>query len=304
MARQRFGGNKLRIGRGVVDPSGVHVLSLSATFQSEIAGSSRDKPVKKTYSTQFRRSFFDWTTAACLACALALLAAPGCRNETRLSDPEKARLIKVKRKEALDALAKFKASGEEDLKALQRYVELHRQTTELAPATCPNCWAEYGQALSTWGWFYWQRHHMVLEDLEQARPEEKAGLEAEAERYREEYQKHFHEANLAYETHFRDRSSNFVHPYSYERVMRHYEVLGDFDRALYYQQKFMDGYPEMNAINRKKLEDLRRLYKQELQKQKERGIDEEGRDTRAAPQKPSTRKGPSSSTRSAARAEE
>ncbi len=102
--------------------------------------------------------------------------------------------------------------------------------------------------------------------VDSARPEEKAALQAEAQRYREEFEKHFHDSNLAYETHFRDRSVNIIHPHSYERVMRHYEVLGDFERALFYLQKFIDSFPEMYAINRKKLEQLRRLYAKQLKK--------------------------------------
>ena len=260
--------------------------------------------MKMTRSTHLRRSFFVWALTVCLACALGLAAVPGCRGETRLTDAEKAKLIVERRKRAVDALAEFKASGGEDLEALERYVQLHRENTELAPATCPNCWAEYGEALSIWGWYYHHRHHEVLEELEQARPDEKPALEAEAQRSLEEYERLFHHSNLAYETHFRDRSVNFVHPYSYERVMRHCEVLGDFERALYYLQKYMDAYPEMNAPSRKKIEELRRLYKQELQKKKERGFDDEGVERKPAPKNSSKKKAGASSTRSAARSQE
>jgi len=195
---------------------------------------------------------------------LCLAASVGCQTEETLKERERARRIK----EICEDLSITRNDWrvEEDPESLRRRVELFRGLVELDSARLPHLRAEYGQALSIWDWYFHQRHHEILEDLSQARQEEKPALEAEAQRYKEEYEKLFHDSKLAYETHFRDRSVKIIHPYSYERVMRHCEVLGDFERALYYLQKYMDAYPEMNYANRRKLDDLRRRYTQRLSK--------------------------------------
>src|SRR5262245_22000991 len=100
--------------------------------------------------------------------ALAAAAAPGCaeRNYTKLSDREKAHLINEKRKDAEDVLTKYRATGFKDVSLIEQYVQLHRENTEIAPSTCPKCWAEYGEALSMEGWHYWYLHQEALDELE------------------------------------------------------------------------------------------------------------------------------------------
>ena len=200
----------------------------------------------------------------------------GCVGRPNLTEIDKARLIKAKRSEAMDVLTKFKAGRERDLDLLERYVKLQQETTEIAPSTCPRCWAAFGEALSMLGWYYYEIYGDVLEEAETAPPAQKAKLLAEARSYKAEWQKYFTISNQAYETHFRSRDVPSVHPYAYERVMRHCEIMENYERALYYLEKYIDSYPifygQLEEPNRQKLEKLRRLYKEELQRQKERGL--------------------------------
>jgi tetratricopeptide (TPR) repeat protein len=208
--------------------------------------------------------------AAVLLAAAGVLA--GCVRDTKLNEIERAKLIKEKRNDARDVFAKWKASDGRDRKLLEKYVRLHRETTEIAPATCPACWASYGEALSTLGWYYWDIYTDILEELEEAPPAAAADLRQEAAEYRREWEKYFNLSNRAYETHFRSPDVPAVHPYSFERVMRHHEQLGNYERALYYLSRCLDAYPRIDDFNRQKFEKLRRLYQLEAQRQKEREV--------------------------------
>jgi tetratricopeptide (TPR) repeat protein len=204
----------------------------------------------------------------------SLLTLPGCGvGNTKLDDVEKARLIKENRKEARDVLERFKASGEKDIKLLEKYAELHHKNTEIAPSTCPKCWAEYGESLSMLGWKYWYDHQDLIDDMSRATPSEAKELKKEAAALKEKWVDYFTRSNNAYETHFRSVDVPMVHPYSYERVMRHWELLGNYERALYYLNKCVEGYPSLQGgldqPRKEKFDKLRRIYKQEIQKQKE-----------------------------------
>jgi len=208
---------------------------------------------------------------------ITALVTPGCNTERkRLSPVEKARLIQENRKEARDLLARYRASGD-DLNLLKEYKDLHKENTEIAPATCPRCWAEYGEALSMIGWVWWNSYQDVLRELEEkkkagATPSKLRELEDEASTNRDEWVRYFTASNRAYETHFRQVVA--IHPYSYERVMRHYEILGDFDQALYYLDMTMKAYREffqekLDARTRRKFDQLRKLYTRERERMKE-----------------------------------
>lgn len=207
-----------------------------------------------------------------LAAFVFLVLLPGCVGSTKLNEIEKARLVNQKRKEARDVLVRIKADGARDLQLLERYVQLHQETTEILPSTCPRCWAAYGESLSMIGFYYWYIYEDVLDDIERASPEDLARLEAEAVEYEEEWRHQFTISNQAYEAHFRDPTVRAVHPYTYERVMRHHELMEDFQSALYYLQRCIDSHPRLNDMGRKKYEKLRRLYKREVARQKERAL--------------------------------
>jgi len=229
--------------------------------------------------------------------ALACLSAgfSGCVSDTKLSEVEKAMLIKEKRLEARDVLEKFRATDGQELKLLERYADLHRETTEVAPATCPRCWAAYGESLSMLGWYHWDIYRDILDEADAARSKkEKESLLAEADAYKEVWTDYFTRSNHAYETHFRSPDVPAVHPYSFERVMRHYELLGNYSRALVYLGRYVDSYPNMEAVDRQKVEKLRRLYRQEEQRQKERGL----KAGEAAPRRPAARASSKASARS------
>jgi len=204
-----------------------------------------------------------------------MLLVAGCVGDTKLTDTERAKTIKEKRLEARDMIARYQASDAKDLESLEKAVDLHRENTELAPASCPRCWAEYGEALSMLGYHYWFLYNDVLRDLDSTRKGDRAALEQEAAEYRAEWEKYFSDSNRAYEAHFRSDGVSAVHPYSYERVMRHNEILGNYDRAIYYLEKYVEAYPmigQMEESNRQRIERLRRLYRAEVAKQKEREI--------------------------------
>jgi len=206
--------------------------------------------------------------------AVASLSFTGC-SIPKLDETDKARIIKEKRLEGRDLLEKWRASDGQEFSLLERYMRVNRDTTEIAPATCPRCWASYGESLSMIGFYYWGIYQDILEEAETVKsPQKKKELLKESEEYHAEWQKYFTLSNQAYETHFRSKEVFTIHPYSYERVMRHYELLGSYERALTYLQKYLDSYPNMDEPSRQKVEKLRRIYKQELQRQKERGVKE------------------------------
>jgi tetratricopeptide (TPR) repeat protein len=207
--------------------------------------------------------------------AFASLAFTGCVGNTKLDEMDKARLIKEKRLEARDLLEKWRASDGQNISLLEKFMKVNRETTEIAPATCPRCWASYGESLSMIGFYYWGIYQDILEEAETVKsPQKKKELLKESEEYLQEWHKYFTLSNQAYETHFRSKEVFSIHPYSYERVMRHYELMGGYERALTYLQKYLDSYTNIDEPNRQKIEKLRRIYKQELQRQKERGLKE------------------------------
>jgi hypothetical protein len=211
-----------------------------------------------------------------LAAVLAALFLVSCVGDTVLTDTERAAKIKEKRLEARDMFARYQASDGENIEFLKKKVELHRETTEIAPATCPRCWAEYGEALSMMGYYYWFQYNRVLKEIDSVKKGAQTDdLQAEAEEYRKEWMRYFGESNRAYETHFRSRDVTTIHPWSYERVMRHNELLGKYDRALYYLEQYVAAYPiigPMDEQGRQKVEKLRRLYRTAAQREKAKAI--------------------------------
>jgi tetratricopeptide (TPR) repeat protein len=222
-----------------------------------------------------KRSPNSLTRRLLFAVALPILFGPGCVGDSKMSEKEKAALIKEKRQKANDLLKMYEASDSQDFDSLEKCMELHRETTEIAPQSCPRCWAEYGQALSYLGYHYWFLFNDVEREIRAASPAQREKLEEEADEYREEWKRYFEDSNKAYETHFRSPDVTTVHPYSYERVMRHYEILGNYDRALFYLGKFEESYPLIGAMDesvRQRVEKLRRLYKSEARRDRERQV--------------------------------
>src|SRR5206468_9842085 len=173
-----------------------------------------------------------------LATLTLLFFLPACVGNTRLTEIEKAKLIKEKRKDAQDLLSRFLASGEKDLQLLEKYVKLHQEITEIASSSCPNCWAGYAEALSMLGWYYLESYQDNLDQASTAKGSAARQHQGLADQDRTEYEKYFQLSNNAFETYFRDRSIPYKHPYFYERVMRHFEIFENYDRALYYLQRF------------------------------------------------------------------
>ena len=200
---------------------------------------------------------------------------------TPLTDVEKARLIKENRKEARDALARFQATGERDIELLEKYADLHRKNIAIAPTTCPKCWAELGEALSMLGWKYWSDDQALLEEIKKADPARADVLRLKAKDLRAKWKDFFTRSNQAYETHFRLSDKELIHPYSFERVMRHCELLGNYERALHYLKKCMESYPSLQGgldpPRKEKFEKLRRIYEEEIEKQKAGKVIEGGK---------------------------
>jgi hypothetical protein len=221
------------------------------------------------------------------AALLASLWLAGCVGNTKLDEIQKAKLIREKRREAADWLAKFKASDSQDLDPLERYVRLQQETIEIAPSTCPNCHAAYGEALSMLGWYYWEDYSSLLDEAESASPQKARQLRAEADQVKEEWVKYFTLSNNYLEGFFRDPTVPNKHPYFYERVMRHYQLMENYERALYYLQKYEENYPpfmgRMEEPARQRVEELRRFYRQESQRQKERGVKVEEKRPKPSP---------------------
>ena len=227
-----------------------------------------------------RANFFALTFLTTIACVGVSL---GCQ-QPKYNEIERARIVKEKRLDARDLLAKYREGKEEDIDILEEYVQLQKDTTDLLPATCPLCWASYGEGLSMLGWWWYHQWEAATEDADtEKNPARARALQAEAEETHEKWLSYFEQSNEAMEKYFRSPDSGPPHPYTIERVMRHYELMGNFVRALYYLEKLLKDNPTMDGTVREKLSRLQDLYRREIQKAKERGVLDEG--TKAAKKK-------------------
>jgi hypothetical protein len=202
------------------------------------------------------------------------VSAWGCGGNEPLNEVEKAKLITSKRKEAEDQLAIFLQSEQNaegaDFEALMRYVELWQETTKIAPATCPICYANYATALHRLGRYYEVVVGAMAQEMEKSEGAEKAALEAKGNEYRGKMLKAFEQSNQQFQNYFENcaQSSQPVGSDAYRYVLRNCEYLKDYNRALYFLELFIQNVP-LNEPSRKEAESLRKSYQDELRRQQE-----------------------------------
>ena len=209
--------------------------------------------------------------------AAVVLALAGCGNTSNYNDldeREKAGLITKLRRQADDQLAMFMQSGGADLEALKEHVRLQGETTKVAPTTCGRCFEYYGRALSRLGRFY----EVEVAELEKARNDASGDQVEELDRKIAELNDlrldAYRKSNQQFEVLF--QSGEPVNPDAYEWMSGQAAALGDYRKALYYLDLFVQSYPldpegQKNAKARKLSfeREIRRQEEEELQKELE-----------------------------------
>ena len=203
---------------------------------------------------------------------LALLL--GCSTPyEKMSEVERARLLTQLRKEADEYLGRFKKSEEDpngvDIDSLMKYVDLHRQTTEIAPTSCPLCFARYGQALGFLAGYYRDLVAAFEKELKTASPKEKPVLEAKIKKYRQEMIETFQRSNRHFQVYF--NTNEAVDPFWYYWVVGQYEMLQDYRRAIYYLDLYAGGFP-LNENQKKEVAQLRKTYQEEERRKEEEDL--------------------------------
>jgi hypothetical protein len=211
-----------------------------------------------------------------LGIALVLILA-GCGNTANYNDldeREKAGLITKLRRQAEDQLAIFMQSGGSDLDALLEHVRLHGETTKVAPTTCGRCFEYYGRALSRLGRFY----EVEVTELEKTRDDASGDQIEELDRKIAELNElrldAYKKSNQQFEVLF--QSGEPINPDAYEWMSGQAAALGDYRKAIYYLELFVQSYPldpegQKNAKARKLAfeKEIRRQEEAELQRELE-----------------------------------
>jgi hypothetical protein len=194
---------------------------------------------------------------------------------------QKASLITTLRTESIDQLALFEQSDGADLDALKKHVELERETTQVAPATCPICYVRYAKALSRLGRYYDELVGAFRKELSRAAPAEHLVLEGKIARYRKEKLRLFKLSNKQFEAYF--RSGEAIDPRAYQWVFRQYQAMGDYGYALFYLEQFVanttlthDGTRQARRLKLAFEEQVRRQEEEELMRELESEIGDGG----------------------------
>ncbi len=167
-----------------------------------------------------------------------VVSVSGCAVGYNNRDPkewpadQKAREITRLRKLAREHLSNY--GVHQRIEDLNKVVEAERQTTEIAPSTCPTCFREYGLALSMAGRHYSYLLQDVREELRTARRAESERLRQERDAYLDERIRYLQLSRRAYEGYFRHPATTAVTPKDLRRVMNDQEILGDYEAALLY----------------------------------------------------------------------
>jgi len=207
----------------------------------------------------------------------------GCKTSyDKMDEVEKAKLLHQLRKQAEEQLGRFQKSEEDpsgvDIDALLKYVELHKQTTEIAPSSCPNCFALYGQALGRLARYYQTLVEAFENDLKTAPPEEKPSIEAKIKKYRQEVVETLQRSNRQFQVYF-NNSGEIVNPYWYFWVVSQYEMLEDYRHAIFYLNLYAESF-NLNEDQRKEVADLKKTYQEKQRRQEDadlrRELEDEG----------------------------
>ena len=206
--------------------------------------------------------------------ALVLLLA-GCGNTANYNDldeREKAGLITKLRRQAEDQLAMFMQSGGADLDALKEHVRLHGETTKVAPTTCGRCFEFYGRALSRLGRFY----EVEMAELQKARDNASGDQLEELDKRIAELNElrldAYKTSNQQFDVLF--QSGEPVNPDAYEWMSGQAAALGDYRKALYYLDLFVQSFP-LDPEGQKRAKARKLEYEREIRRQEETELQKE-----------------------------
>ena len=216
---------------------------------------------------------------------LTLLAGCGGTSGSRYDEmtaTEKAKELKKLRDQAEDQLAIYSQSAGADLEALEKYVDLHRETTKIFPADCPMCFANYGAALSRLGLYY----NTLVGKLEEEK--EKSGatpeLNAKIKKYRDLMTEKYQLSNQQFEVYF--RGDEPVDPKAYYWVFRQYDALKNYQMALNYLNLY-EANVTLAPDDKKNAAALRRTYEDAIRREEEAEFEKELRKEDGATERPS-----------------
>ena len=217
-----------------------------------------------------------------------ILPIAGCGNTANYNDldeREKAGLITKMRRQAEDQLAVFMQSGGSDLDALKEHVRLHAETTKIAPTTCGRCFEYYGRALSRLGRFY----EVEVAEAEKARDNASGDQLEEIEKRVAELNAlrldAYRKSNQQFEVLF--QSGEPVNPDAYEWMSGQSAALGDYRKAIYYLDLFVQSYP-LDPDGQKKAKERKLGLEREIRRQEETELQRELESDKVPP--PPTRK--------------
>lgn len=197
---------------------------------------------------------------------LVLLALPACQKSIReLNAVEKARLTRSLAKDAADCYQRWMRSDLQDLEALECYTRKYEETTEIhpSPMSCQSCYYHYAKGMRLLGVYFWEEEKRALETLREA-PPDAASLREKARRAREKWQTYFARSNETLETYFSTR--NGIDVETYDWASQQYAALGNYGKALAYLNR-LDRSITFNERDRETIEERRRVYKREYERQ-------------------------------------
>lgn len=205
---------------------------------------------------------------------IAFSSVVGCGSSEPLDEVGKAKKIAQLRKQAEEQLAVFIQSSEDpdgvDFEALEKYVELHAETTRIAPATCPLCFAYYAEALSRLGLYYRTLVVAQEREIQSARGDEKARLEDRRARSRQQMLEAFRNSNRQFENYIQScrATGQGVDPERYWWIVSNSEFLEDYTRALYYLDLYAANV-SLSEPDKRNVEGLRASYLREKERLEE-----------------------------------
>lgn len=185
-------------------------------------------------------------------------------------DPaKKAREITRRRNLARDALQNYRATGE--FRYLEEVVQHEKETIEIASATCPTCYHEYGLALSMAGRHFYYKQADALRGAEEAASAREANeLRVEARDYREQMRDYLQKSYRAFISFFTHPDNVYQNPNDLLRVMHDQEILENYDEAIYFLRRYRESLGEnLTEVDKEEIAKLLRRYRRLAERKRE-----------------------------------
>jgi hypothetical protein len=155
-----------------------------------------------------------------------------------------------------------------DIEALERCAELYGEVAKVDPTACPNCYLDYGAALSRLGLYYETLVVAMRAQLESAEGRDRDELRQKTDGYVEVYKDYYRQSNRQFDIYLRSFPGP-IQPKVYEWLINQCKALEDWDRALYYLSYF-ERDVALNDEGKKTVVRERKLLEHNLRLQRER----------------------------------